>query len=205
LCDLGLLVQIYYYRWKNARRRFDVETTETTPLLDSWPPVGFLEKWASIQHYVSVTFVLSTCAIVWLMSRDHDFENQEPNLEESIEWLIQLLGWSSAILYRKLVGLLAYLTLTFVAQWSLVSPKFVSVVYEIDRPLLLIVKLGKNLKTRTQGLSPALFMWVVSGNVTFALSVWAAASSSKDPRYWTTNASWLAGVCSLPFWNPTFC
>jgi hypothetical protein len=58
-----------------------------------------------------------------------------------------------------------------------------------------LTNLGKNFKTRSKGLSPALFMWVVSGNATFALSICAAASNSKDLRYWTTNASWLAGVC----------
>lgn len=50
--------------------------------------------------------------------------------------------------------------------------------------------LVKNFKTRCEGLSPALFVFAISGNVTYALSICAA---SMERKYLIMNASWLAG------------
>jgi hypothetical protein len=47
-----------------------------------------------------------------------------------------------------------------------------------------------------EGLAPALFLFTISGNTTYALSIVAA---SLDPKYLITNASWLAGSALTVF------
>ena len=51
--------------------------------------------------------------------------------------------------------------------------------------------LVKNLKTRCEGLSPALFFFAMCGNITYLLSI---LTESMDQLYLITNASWLAGA-----------
>jgi hypothetical protein len=41
-----------------------------------------------------------------------------------------------------------------------------------------------------EGLAPAMFLFSISGNTTYALSIIAA---SAEPKHLITNASWLAG------------
>lgn len=48
----------------------------------------------------------------------------------------------------------------------------------------------KNTETKCEGLSPALFMFTIGGNIFFVLSVCIA---SMEWRYLLINASWLAG------------
>lgn len=66
----------------------------------------------------------------------------------------------------------------------------------LDRPLcvtdLLIVK---NLKTKCEGLSPALFLFSIAGNVTYVLSILVA---SMDLDHIAANAGWIAGEHSCP-------
>lgn len=57
--------------------------------------------------------------------------------------------------------------------------------------MLIKPRLAKNLKTRCEGLSPALFLFAILGNTTYALSICAA---SMDREYLITNGSWLAGM-----------
>ncbi|TFK52372.1 hypothetical protein OE88DRAFT_1657599 [Heliocybe sulcata] len=53
-----------------------------------------------------------------------------------------------------------------------------------------IPQIFKNLKTRCEGLSPFLFLFSITGNATYTLSICAA---SMDPKYLLKNAGWLAG------------
>ena len=48
----------------------------------------------------------------------------------------------------------------------------------------------KNFETRCKGLSPALFLFAVTGNSTFALSICFASTKWK---YLVANAPWLSG------------
>ena len=51
-------------------------------------------------------------------------------------------------------------------------------------------KIVKNFQTRCEGLSLALFMFSIAGNVTYALSICA---ESMEKKHLIANASWLAG------------
>ena len=48
----------------------------------------------------------------------------------------------------------------------------------------------KNVETKCEGLSPALFLFAISGNGTYALSICFASMKAK---YLLANAPWLAG------------
>jgi len=48
----------------------------------------------------------------------------------------------------------------------------------------------KNFETKCEGLSPALFLFAISGNSTYALSICFASMKMK---YLLANAPWLAG------------
>ena len=53
----------------------------------------------------------------------------------------------------------------------------------------------KNIETHCEGLSLALFMFTVAGNVTYVLSI---CTLSMEREHLIANASWLAGTCD-PF------
>lgn len=48
----------------------------------------------------------------------------------------------------------------------------------------------KNFKTKCEGLSLALFLFAIAGNVTYVLSI---CTDSMDKRHLIANASWIAG------------
>lgn len=48
----------------------------------------------------------------------------------------------------------------------------------------------KNFTTRCEGLSPALFVFAITGNLTYA---WSICAASMERDYLITNGSWLAG------------
>ena len=49
----------------------------------------------------------------------------------------------------------------------------------------------KNFETKCEGLSPGLFVFAISGNITYALSIVVA---SVEQQYLVRNGSWLAGT-----------
>ena len=55
-------------------------------------------------------------------------------------------------------------------------------------------RLVKNLQTRCEGLSPAMFFFSIFGNVTFAMAI---LMKSIERNYLITNASWLAGMSRI--------
>jgi len=151
LCDIVLLCQIYYYRWK----RIHLSNSECEPLLSG--STTRQETVSATQIFVRYTaalfFVFAVGIAAWWIG---DSTQQDPAPEPSHGWLARALGWGSAILY---IG-------------------------------ARIPQIEKNLKTRCEGLSPALFFFAIFGNVTFSLSICA---KSMDMTYLITNAGWLAG------------
>lgn len=57
----------------------------------------------------------------------------------------------------------------------------------------------KNFKTKCEGLSLALFMFAIAGNVTYVLSI---CVESMDRQHLIANASWLAGKSYTPLSMP---
>ncbi|KAG8879881.1 hypothetical protein FRB98_005470 [Tulasnella sp. 332] len=162
-CDIILLVQIYYYRWRAS----SLQTTpqgalqdahETDPLLESSIPSDESsetspKKTRTKQHvllgraalyFYATLFVSLTGVVAFFVNRAnrHD-ETQNPTDptgggadEEILEWKI------------------------------------------------------KNAKTKCTGLSLGMFIFALGGNLTYVLSI-VVASTSK--RHLVANASWLAG------------
>ena len=71
--------------------------------------------------------------------------------------------------------------------------KFVSLrcLAQIADETRLTCDLVKNLRTKCEGLSPALFLFSIAGNTTYVLSILAA---SIDLEHLVTNAGWIAGA-----------
>ncbi|KAF8341487.1 PQ-loop-domain-containing protein [Cantharellus anzutake] len=168
LCDLTLLVQIYYYRIFYDSHNRACAPDESTPLIppkiDSDKPgpkksmiVALLER-ESVKYSLLALFVVCFGVLGYLRDR-HPSNNTPHNdipQDHIFEWRSQLMGWASAILYLG----------------------------------ARIPQIAKNLKTRCEGLSLALFLFAISGNTFFVLSV---CTISLDWEYIRVNASWLVG------------
>jgi len=172
LCDLVLLFQIYFYRWGNrirTPRPPDVSSAdqpgERSPLLNH---NLVQEKTVSsgrlfLQYAAAVLFVCATGVVAWWISKGVQKDETEPkHRAKDLDWIIQLIGWTSASLYLG----------------------------------ARIPQIFKNFKTRCEGLSPALFLFAIFGNTTYALSICVA---SMERNYLIMNASWLAGSALTVF------
>ncbi len=111
---------------------------------------------------------------------------------EVIEWRSQVLGWLSAALFRECMC------------WVSKADELTSVPSRIadsaNRCVAFISdgvqgltpgRAVKNLDTRCEGLSPFLFVYSITGNTTYTLSILAA---SLDVRHIVANAPWIAGA-----------
>ncbi|KAL0580628.1 putative vacuolar membrane transporter [Marasmius crinis-equi] len=167
LCDMILLGQIYYYRFKRAKSPllfYPERQEEHAPLLpDDRSPQnsersGGDAKSMLLRYTGALLFVLATGTVAWWMSDStkHPDEPSQNKMSPSRAWTIQVLGWSSAILFLG----------------------------------ARIPQIAKNFKTRCEGLTPALFFFAMVGNITYVLSI---CMKSMDKSYLITNASWLAG------------
>ena len=54
---------------------------------------------------------------------------------------------------------------------------------------------AKNFVTKCVGLSPVLFFFAIAGNATYVASILVVSTEAK---YFTVNASWLAGTSYIP-------
>jgi len=106
--DSILLCQIYYYRWKRRRleahsgfgstRREELDpllTNENQRMDDDVVPVRLLV----IRYFCALVFVIVVGVAAWWVSDNEEKSDSiKPNPEKNW-WTIQLLGWSSALLF----------------------------------------------------------------------------------------------------------
>ncbi|RDB18024.1 putative vacuolar amino acid transporter YPQ1 [Hypsizygus marmoreus] len=152
-CDLLLLGQIYYYRWKQNRSlSHEHEPLLTGQCIEEHTPM----KRLLIRYTACLLFVFATGVLGWWIGNVTEDEKRPSPPQGDLRWQIQVLGWTSAVLYLG----------------------------------ARLPQISKNLKTRCEGLSPALFFFAIFGNITYALSI---CTKSMDPKYLFTNAGWLAG------------
>ena len=116
LCDITLLVQIFYYRRTHPVRLISTaapavvvsdENGEMEPLLTERAShsekKGRTSYRAALLYACALTFVVATGVIAWLLSRSQNESDEPPasTPKDVIEWRSQALGWASALLYRK--------------------------------------------------------------------------------------------------------
>lgn len=113
ICDIILLIQIYYYRWARSLRTEPnsitaERDTEETPLLVGSTPECTHETGSQrllklyAPYAAAVLFVIASGVFSWwisLRSGNAKGAPQSPSEPETSEWTIQLIGWSSAVLY----------------------------------------------------------------------------------------------------------
>lgn len=98
------MFQIYYYRWRNPHLVEEEETTEETPLIhDNELPT---EKQPSlcltfIRYATALLFVFATGVAAWALNEAaHGGGPKRERPDEVLEWKSQVLGWTSAVLFR---------------------------------------------------------------------------------------------------------
>ncbi|KDQ11101.1 hypothetical protein BOTBODRAFT_466108 [Botryobasidium botryosum FD-172 SS1] len=165
LCDILLLAQIYYYRWKAAARLEKEEvaggSAETTGLLagsssDEEVRVKTAAENARgqmLRNAICVLFVIGTGVAAWYFGPN---KAKTPTEDGPMDLTSQILGYISMLLYLS------------------------------SR----IPQIFKNRETKCTGLSPVFFAFAMTGNITYVLSI---CSASMDKHYLLVNASWLAG------------
>ncbi|RPD73861.1 PQ-loop-domain-containing protein [Lentinus tigrinus ALCF2SS1-7] len=170
-CDAILLAQIYYYRWKRTRRdvpllvsedaRMSALYDEASPLL---PGDGRSEGPPRIKDARKETLKFVT-AMVFVFSVGVAAWAVDRHLHRDVPRSkpVEVVEWRSQVL-----------------GW-------ISAVLFLGARVPQIVK---NLSTRCEGLSPFLFVYSISGNTTYFLSILAA---SLDIRHIAVNAPWIAG------------
>ncbi|KAJ7147037.1 PQ loop repeat-domain-containing protein [Mycena crocata] len=101
LCDITLVVQIYYYRWKRGPSAQIPQ--EETPLLsenneNSQRKVSAVA--VILKYTAALIFVFCTGILAWWISSNTE-KTEEPRKKPTVavQWTIQILGWTSAVLY----------------------------------------------------------------------------------------------------------
>ncbi|KAM6494372.1 PQ loop repeat domain containing protein [Amanita muscaria] len=99
LCDLILLGQIYYYRWK--RSYSEPRREEQEPLLSTneQPTEHTSATMIMIRYACATCFVLAVGVVAWWLSRSNQYMAEPENPPMAPDWLIQSLGWTSAVSY----------------------------------------------------------------------------------------------------------
>ncbi|KAF8627500.1 hypothetical protein AX17_006311 [Amanita inopinata Kibby_2008] len=102
LCDLILLGQIYYYRWK--RNCIAPQREEQQPLLayerDNPPSESVSNATLVIQYTGATCFVVVVGIMAWWFNGRHEESVDVPTISpQGPQWLIQSLGWTSALSY----------------------------------------------------------------------------------------------------------
>jgi len=165
ICDIILLLQIYFYRWDKKRRLSPDGVIEDSPLLERHRHEDNANNSRRriytlfAQYSGALILVCASGVISWWISTRPDFEGgtpQQPAEPKASELTIQLFGWTSAILYLG------------------------------SR----VPQILKNFETKCEGLSVGLFIFAIAGNSCYALSIIAA---STERQYLVRNGSWLAG------------
>ncbi|PPQ76620.1 hypothetical protein CVT24_011324 [Panaeolus cyanescens] len=109
-CDLILLCQIYYYRWKRARllSQDSSISNENAPLLQNGQERTAEEivpaRTVVLRYASALSFVVAVGVAAWWITKDRDGDEShfaEPSQGDGKFWVIQTLGWSSASLFVR--------------------------------------------------------------------------------------------------------
>jgi len=105
MCDMILLGQIYYYKWKRHSLALTLERGERAPLLAASQNEQPSQSSSTSASLFMLRYACATCFVIlvgiaasWL-SEDTHSAVEPGNLPTAPLWLIQTLGWTSAISY----------------------------------------------------------------------------------------------------------
>ncbi|KNZ77501.1 hypothetical protein J132_05296, partial [Termitomyces sp. J132] len=98
VCDLTLLGQIYYYRWKR-NRQLEESSDEREPLLNQLSPQPLGNSVLLLRYTGALCFVFLIGILAWWINSRTEGKVQTPPPEKELRWDVQVLGWTSAILY----------------------------------------------------------------------------------------------------------
>ncbi|KAF8503225.1 PQ loop repeat-domain-containing protein [Hysterangium stoloniferum] len=166
LCDIGLLFQIFYYRKiHHVSPAEDMATvlpteTETAPLLPKDTPESPLYTRVLRQL---LPYVLGTCFVLTIGGISYCVNTHEWGHPRDPAPREDVFEWKS-----QLFGWIS------------------AVLYLGSR----VPQILKNFTTKCVGLSPVLFFFAITGNVTYVASILVI---STDGTYLAVNAPWLAG------------
>jgi len=173
VCDSLLLFQIYYYRWKNPHAdeaiTQEIEPTEDTPLLGNPIEPKRTSRWTMENDVLKYSVCLVFVFAAGVLAWAIDSKIRGPRPPTNEPESI--VEWKSQIL-----------------GW-------------VSAALFLgarIPQILKNVETKCEGLSPALFLFAITGNGTYALSICFASMKTK---YLLANAPWLAGSVLTIFFD----
>ena len=97
-CDLILLAQIFYYRWKWSH----IPSSEEQPLLTrSSQEIPPTTRQLILQYTAALLFVFAVGVGAWLVGETTELR-ESPTQTKEPQWAVQALGWASAILYVRL-------------------------------------------------------------------------------------------------------
>lgn len=102
ICDVILLFQIYYYRWKRSRLEFHFRDRETDPLLggDELSEEVLPLRVLALRYSAALVFVIAVGLMAWwITDSDEGTGFDQPSDDWEKWWGIQALGWSSALLF----------------------------------------------------------------------------------------------------------
>jgi len=169
ICDMILLFQIYYYRWANTREERSTlsgDASEITTVGEETPLLSDTREGPKEKPSISREFVKYAGTLVFVFATGvtaWSISSYFDKGEDIPERPDDSLEWNSQIM-----------------GWTSAA------LYIGAR----IPQIFKNFETKCEGLSPFLFLFSITGNTTYALSICAA---SMDPKYLLKSASWLAG------------
>ncbi|KII86747.1 hypothetical protein PLICRDRAFT_700042 [Plicaturopsis crispa FD-325 SS-3] len=176
VCDIILLAQIYLYRWRKR-------PTQNTPATDN--------------HEHAARPAIDTVQpgeATPLLSTIYDAQKQSPDVNANAKIVAQYLA---GFMFVTVAGVLAWLLSAntepphtdhpHASEWVIQIIGWASAVLELGAR---IPQISKNFRTRCEGLSPALFIFTITGNATYAASICFA---STEREYLIRNSSWLAG------------
>ncbi|CAE7115405.1 unnamed protein product [Rhizoctonia solani] len=186
ICDVILLFQIYYYRWTHPVHPAALflprppppindpnsRADEHSPLLRNQPPNSSASAQTvennvhdtfarrALRYALLFGFVIGTGVVAWAINR-----------------LVHARRGSEPVPPRD----------DEVVEWRSQVLGYASAILYIGARIPQILK---NRETKCEGLSLALFMFTITGNLTYVLSICVL---SLSPQHLLANASWLAG------------
>lgn len=115
-CDVILFIQIYYYRWLNQNAEAPLlsegsEPGEESSLLDN-NSRQYQEKQSPstkrvlAQYTAAYIFVFAMGIAAWMLNGNASKDDSTSKPAEGLQWKIQVIGWSSAVLYCQCCHLL---------------------------------------------------------------------------------------------------